>query len=114
MAAGCCLLALSLVACNHDRYEVIERAEKQMPDFMGSGIHTGMNYVLSHEGHKIYATCDVERFRIPDPENTCGFQVLKTYACVSGSDSIAHGDPWDLKCKDADGHNVYLYVQKKE
>jgi hypothetical protein len=56
--------------------------------------------------------CDSEKFQSSDPENTCGFRIPKTYTCIPGSDSVTHGDPWDLKCKDADGNNVYLNVTK--
>ena len=105
---------LCILGCNRNSYEVIERSDKPVPDFQGIGIHTEIDYVLSHDGHKIYATCDFARFESSDPENTCGFRPLHSYECVVGNDSITKGNMWDLKCKDADGHNVYLYVSKKE
>jgi hypothetical protein len=109
-----CSLVLLLAACTGSKYEVIERSEKEVANFQGPGTHTEVDYVLFHDGHKIYATCDFQRFHSSDPENTCGFRPLRTYGCVMGNDGINHGDSWDLKCKDADGQNVYLYVTKKE
>jgi hypothetical protein len=73
-----------------------------------------MHYILLHDGHRIYASCDSAVFASSDPDTTCGFRPLREYRCILGNDSIYHGDSWDLKCKDADGHNVYLYVSKKE
>lgn len=104
-----------LTGCSFMRqYEVIDRWEKQVPDFRDPGTHAEMQYVLLHEGHRIYASCDAQTFASFDPETTCAFRPLRSYECWLGNDSVAHGDGWDLKCKDTDGHNVYLYVSKKE
>lgn len=109
------LTFITLTGCTRNGgYEVIERSEKLVPDFQGAGTHTEVGYVLSHDGHKIWATCDFARFHSSDPENTCGFRPLHTYSCVIGNDSINKGDSWDLKCQDADRHNVYLYVSKTD
>jgi hypothetical protein len=108
--------AFSLIACNKNRYEVVERTEKEAPNFQAAGTHTEVHYVLLHEGHKIYATCDVSSVSSLDPNARCGFRPLRTYECALGDDRIekASFPQSDLKCKDADGHNVYLYVDKKE
>lgn len=103
-----------LDGCNQQGYEVLERSEKEVSNFQGPGTHTEMDYVLLHDGHKIQASCDFERFASSDPESTCAFRILKSYPCASGRDSMMRGDSWDLKCKDGDGQNVYLYVSRKE
>ena len=107
-------MCLAVVACRENGYEVIERWEKQVPNFTGPGAHAEMHYVLLHDGHRIYASCDFSAFASSDPESTCAFRPLRKYQCILGSDSVSHGDGWDLKCKDADGNNVYLFVTKKE
>jgi hypothetical protein len=105
------------VGCGRNRYEVVERTQKDVPNFSGPGTHTEVDYVLVHDGRKIYAVCDTTTLDALDPQATCGFRLLRRYECSSGQ----NGDLWnaqlpvsDLKCKDADGHNVYLYVNKAE
>lgn len=111
-------LALAAIACNvsSNKYEVIGRSEKEVPNYQAEGSHTAVDYVLLHDGHKIYAECDVSSIGNLDPTATCGFRPLRTYECTLQTDSIEKATlPLsDLKCKDADGHNVYLYVNKKE
>jgi hypothetical protein len=107
-------LSLPVAGCDNKKYEVVERWDKEVPNFRGSGTHTEVHYVLLHDGHRIYASCDFATFSSSDPGNTCAFRPLRQYQCVLGSDSVSHGDGWDLKCKDADGHNVYLFVTKKD
>jgi hypothetical protein len=34
------------------KFEVIERSQTEVPDFMAKGTHTKVNYVLWHDGHK--------------------------------------------------------------
>jgi hypothetical protein len=111
------LLVCCLSACNSDSgYEVVERSQKEAPNVIGPGNHTEVHYVLLHGGHKIYATCDLESIGSSDPDASCGFRPLRTYQCILQEDSLqkATFPLSDLKCKDADGHNVYLYVNKKE
>jgi hypothetical protein len=109
---------LTFIACSvsNDKYEVVERAEKDVPNYNAAGTHTEVDYVLLHEGHKVYVTCDVLNIGNLDPTATCGFRPLRTYECKLQTDSLekATFPLSDLKCKDADGHNVYLYVNKKE
>jgi hypothetical protein len=111
------ILALLLTACNGNKYEVIERTDKEVPNFRATGTHMGVDYVLFHDGHKIYASCDTSTLNTLDPQATCGFRPLRIYECTLGPDgNLANAalPLSDLKCKDADGHNVYLYVRKKE
>jgi hypothetical protein len=106
-----------LVACTKTNdYECIERTQKEVPNFQAVGTHTEVDYVLLHDGHKIYASCDWESIGNLDPTARCGFRPLRTYTCAVQPDSIEKtpGPLSDLKCKDADGHNVYLWVSKKE
>jgi hypothetical protein len=101
----------------NDKYDVIERTQKDnVPNFQGAGTHTEVHYVLLHDGHKIYAECDWVNIGNLDPNATCGFRPTRTYSCVVPSDNIEKATlPLsDLKCKDGAGHNVYLYVSKKE
>jgi len=109
-------VALSLMACNRKKYEVIERTQKEVPNFQQAGTHIEVDYVLLHDGHKIYATCDVTTVDNLDPNARCGLRALRTYECALGADRIekAQLPQGDLNCKDSDGHNVYLYVDKKE
>ncbi len=107
----------SFTACKGDsKYEVIERTQKDVPNYQSAGTHTAVDYVLLHEGHKIYASCDVADLSNLDPSATCGFRPLGKYECTvqTGNLEKAPLPLSDLKCKDADGHNVYLYVSKKE
>lgn len=109
--------AQSTVAENN-RYECTERVQKDVPNFLSKGTHTAVDYVLLHDGHKIYAACDVTTVDNLDPTARCGFRPLRTYECTVQPAAIENAKPSeplsDLKCKDGDGHNVYLYVSKKE
>lgn len=82
----------------------------------GTGTHTAVDYILSPDGHKIYAHCDTTDISNLDPTATCALLTLRTYACVVPSDNLekASYPLSDLKCKDGAGHNVYLYVSKEE
>lgn len=111
------VVVASLTACSSGgKYEVIERTQKEVPNFQNAGTHTAVDYVLLHEGHKIYASCDVADLSNLDPSATCGFRPLRKYECTIQTSSLEKAalPLSDLKCKDADGHNVYLYVTKKE
>lgn len=106
-----------LVGCTSTNdYECIERTQKEVPNqtFEAAGTHTEVDYVLLHDGHKIYAICDLESVGDLDPTARCGFRPLRTYPCTLQSARIETGPISDLKCQDADGHNVYLWVTKKE
>jgi len=110
-------LILLCIGCGkNNKYECIERTEKDVLNFQASGTHTEVDYVLLHDGHKIYAACDVQNIGNLDPTARCGFRALRTYECTLETDSIEKATlPLsDLKCRDADGHNAYLYVSKKE
>lgn len=115
-AIACFVLTFTACSGSNDKYEVVERSEKEVPNFNAAGTHTEVDYVLLHEGHKIYVECDVQNIRNLDPTATCGFRPLRTYECKLQTDSLekATFPLSDLKCKDADDHNVYLYVNKKE
>ncbi len=104
------------VSCNRNKYEVVERSQKEVPNFMAAGTHTEVHYVLLNGGHKFYTTCDWENLKNLDPSATCAFRPLRTYECVLNNDPIKEGKgpPSDLKCKDDGGNNVYLYVEKKD
>jgi hypothetical protein len=109
------VLAVSSIACDRNRYEVEGRIQKEVPNFLKDGTDTEVDYVLLHDGHKIYASCDTSDLDNLDPQATCGFRPRRTYECTLGQDGdLLHAKlPLsDLKCKDADGHNVYLYVSK--
>ncbi len=111
------LLTLTFIGCSrNDGYECIERSSREIADPLGMpGTHTEISYVLLHQGHKIYASCDGDSIGSLDPNSTCGFRPLRTYNCVPGEVGIhAKGPLSDLKCKDDDGFNVYLYVSKKD
>jgi hypothetical protein len=104
------------LACNSNKYEVVERSEKEVPNFMTAGTHNEVHYVLLNGGHKFYTTCDYHIIDKLDPTSTCAFRPLRTYECLLNNDPKKHdpGPLSDLKCKDDEGHNVYLYVDKKE
>jgi hypothetical protein len=107
-----CVLVLG--ACTGDHlYEVVERTQTDIANFQSPGLHPQVTYVLLHEGHKIHVTCDFTDVDRLDPDATCALRPLRKYACRLGQQS---GDKAlsDLLCKDDDGHNVYLYVSKKE
>lgn len=101
-----------------NQYECIERTQKEVANFQAAGTHTAVDYVLLHDGHKIYANCDLTTVNNLDATARCGFRPLRTYACTVQPAAIENArasEPLsDLKCKDSDGHNVYLYVSKKE
>jgi hypothetical protein len=117
--SGVLLFCLTVAGCSNSKYEVIERSQRDVPNFMQPGTHTEVNYVLLHDGHKISASCDTTTIDSLDRDATCGFRPLHTYDCELQSDSMSNAmksklPMSDLKCKDADGHNVYLYVSKKD
>ena len=97
-------------------YECIERTEKEVPNFRASGTHTEVDYVLLHDAHKIYASCDWSEVSNLDSNARCGLRPLRMYECTVQPNAIEKGTfPLsDLKCRDGDGHNTYLYVSKKE
>jgi hypothetical protein len=109
-------LAVVVVACNRNTYEVVERSQKEVPNFQATGTHDEVHYVLLHDGHKFYTTCDYQLVDNLDPSSTCAFRPLRTYECVLNNDPKEKnpGPLSDLKCKDDEGRNVYLYVVKKE
>ncbi len=79
-------LVLLCVGCGvNNKYECIERTQKDVPNFQASGTHTEVDYVLLHDGHKIYAACDVANISNLDPTARCGD---KTSKIVSGESSI--------------------------
>jgi hypothetical protein len=112
------VIALSTfaVSCNRHKYEVVERSQKEVPNFQQAGTHSEVHYVLLHDGHKFYTTCDWENLNHLDPSATCAFHPLRTYECALNNDPKQEGPGplSDLKCKDDQGNNVYLYVEKKE
>jgi preprotein translocase subunit SecE len=101
-----------------NEYECIERTQKEVQNDERRGTHSEVDYVLLHDSHKIYASCDVTTLDKLDSTATCGFRPLRTYECAVQPGAIRNAkvsEPLsDLKCKDGDGHNVYLYVSKKE
>jgi hypothetical protein len=100
----------------HSGYEVIERTEKEMPNFQKDGTHKAIQYVLRHDDRKIYATCDLKDYDQIAPDARCSFRPLRTYTCTLSDDRISKATfPLnDLKCKDSEGYSVYLYVDKEE
>jgi len=110
------LASCTLTACSHDSYEVLERSEKDVPNYNSPGTHTEVHYVMLHDKRKIHATCASEIDRL-DPNARCSFRPLRTYKCVLGEDIGENKGAAvlsDLRCKDSDGNNVYLYVDKAE
>jgi hypothetical protein len=69
-----------------------------------------------NDGHKILCHCDTSDLNNLDQNATCGFRPPRSYKCAVQSDNIekAKLPLSDLKCKDGAGHDVYLYVNKKE
>jgi hypothetical protein len=67
------ILALALSGCGGNKYEVIERTQKEVANFRRPGTHIEVHYVLLHGGHKIHATCDATDIETLDPQSTCGF-----------------------------------------
>jgi hypothetical protein len=116
--ALCVTAVVFLAGCfKNNRYECIERVQKEVPNFQAGGTHTAVDYVLLHDGHKIYAACDAAEISGLDPTARCGFRPLHTYECTIQPDSMQKVKApvlSDLQCKDGDGYNVYLYVSKKE
>jgi hypothetical protein len=107
--------AVALCGCQkNNKYEVVERSQKEVSNFMASGTHTEVNYVLLNDGHKYYATCDTTTLDKLDPTATCAFRVLRSYQCMLPNDTDPKKALSDLTCKDDEGHPVYLYVSKKE
>ena len=64
----------------NDKYEVIERAQRDnVPDVQGTGTHTEVDYVLLHDGHKIYAVCDADEIGNLDQDARCGFRPMRKW-----------------------------------
>jgi hypothetical protein len=119
-------LALSLTACNQNKYRVIERKDSYV-DKKGHQVaengytdlsydHDEVHFVLTHGGHKIYALCDLSTLDNLAPQASCALLSLRTYECVVGrADMLKAPMPLaDLTCKDGDGRKVYLYVSKED
>jgi hypothetical protein len=83
MVIGFAALAVS---CNRNRYEVVERSEKEVPNFQAAGTHTEVHYLLLNNGHKFYTTCDWKDLDKLDPTATCAFRPLRTYECLLNND----------------------------
>jgi hypothetical protein len=120
------LLAVSLTACNQNKYRVIERADRYL-DKQGHQVsdatseaydHDEVGFVLTHDGNKIHAICDLSTLDKIDSSASCGLRPLRTYECAVGGAAVlnapAHVPLSDLTCKDGDGRKVYLYVSKEE
>jgi hypothetical protein len=75
-AAVASFALLSAGCTKSNEYEVIERSQKEVPNFEGAGTHTEVAYVLLNGGHKFYATCDGSSVNNLDPSSTCGFRPL--------------------------------------
>jgi len=107
------VLVLSFTGCTKsDEYEVIESTQNQVPNFQGAGTHTEVHLVLLNDSHKIYAACDANDWDHLNPTATSDFRPPPKYKYrlrPAGEKTRR-----DLRCKDADGNNLYLYVSKKE
>lgn len=126
VAAYLLISLVQLSGCNRTGYRVVQRTDvyvdkngHRVSDVYYSDIsydHEVVQLVLTHSGHKIHAECDLTTVDKMDKEATCGLRPLRTYACVIGKDNgwKDAGPLSDLTCKDAQGHNVYLYVSKEE
>src|SRR5271157_4427578 len=84
------VLACGLTACE-SKYECIERTQKEVPNFQAPGTHTEVDYVLLHDGHKIYAICDIADLGSLDPSARCGFRPLRKYECTLQPDTMEKG-----------------------
>ena len=127
-AAIVALLALSFTACNRNKYRVVERTDtyvdkqgRKVSDEWYEGLaydHEVVGVVLSHDGRKIHATCDLSTLDKLDPKASCGLRPLRDYQCVVPGDTVMNAPASkalsDLTCTDQDGHPVYLYVSKEE
>ena len=111
---------LSLTVHRND-YRVIERTDTYV-DKQGRAVsdqsydHDVVHLVLAHDGHKIYALCDLSTLGNLDPKASCGLRPLRDYECFLGRDDVtkAPAPLSDLTCTNADGRRVYLYVSKEE
>jgi len=112
------LIALSTAACNRNRYRVIEREDRYLDEqghevsSPSSYYHDELHFVLKRGDTKVYAMCDITTVDKLDPNASCAMRVGQTFECLSGK----KGDRAlsDLRCRDSEGHNVYLYVNKEE
>jgi hypothetical protein len=112
LAVAMIAVLVSFTGCTKsDEYKVIDRTEDQVPNFQGAGTHTEVNLVLLSDSHKIYASCDANDWDHLGATATSGFRPLRKYKYrlrQAGDKALS-----DLRCKDADGNNLYLYVSKK-
>jgi len=85
-------------------YELVERTQREVPNFQAAGRHYEIAYVQVHDGHRFYATCDATTVNTLDSTSSCALAVLRKYPCRLGKD----GDKAmsDLVCKDQYGGNV--------
>jgi|GEM_PF-7086684 len=120
------LMTLLLIACNQNKYRVVERTDRyvdkqgrQVADTWYEGLsydHDEVIFVLSHGDHKIHAYCDLSTVNNLDPKASCGLRPLRAYECVLGPDDVwkATMPLADLICTDGGGRKVYLYVSKED
>jgi hypothetical protein len=104
-----------------DDYLVVERSDYYVDKQGGAASqqsydHDIVRFVLAHDGHKIYAECDLSTLDKLDPNASCGLRPLRNYECVVGRDDVTKTSMplSDLTCRDSDGRRVYVYVNKEE
>ena len=100
--------SLFLFGCTESGYRVVERRDRQ-----GGEVHL----VLSKGDKKLHSVCDLSTLNHLDPSATCALRVGRNYQCEWGPEKIGADTPapyYDIRCKDANGHSVYLYVNKEE
>jgi hypothetical protein len=71
-----------LMTCgSNQKHEVIERTEKDVPNYYGPATRAEVESVLARDEYTIFASCDTTTSNVPDADRTCGFAALNTYEC---------------------------------
>jgi hypothetical protein len=111
------LLSLS---AHQNEYRVVERTDIYV-DKKGRAVvddydHDVVHLVFTHDGHRIYAVCDLSTLDKLDSNASCGLRPLRTYECLlgRGEDAKAPMPLSDLTCTDENGRRVYVYVSKED
>lgn len=101
------MLASLFLACTNNQYKCLERTQEYIFTENQSGPQFEIDYVMLHGDDAISATCVSRR----DPASSCTLRKSENYECVREWDA---DHTYNLKCKDEQGGNVYLFIRKTE
>ena len=101
------VLASLFLACTNNRYRCLERTQEYIFTENQSEPQFEIDYVMIHGNDEVSATCVTRQYAA----SSCTLRQSETYECVREWDA---DHTYNLRCKDEQGGNVYLYIRKTE